>query len=193
MSRTTHSVMAAVAIFLAATGLARAEAAAARTMRVRCTIAVPSGVTEPMTMMAQVYRVGRDNLGNYKLQGKTQGLIVSLMPGLGGTGSASFDTELEVGKEFEYELRVVPLDKEGNERTDGRYCFVSPEATGELNYDNTIQLRPGEPNEVIVNLRWIPKKNEIKSNFLQVVQGAGRAEYLLSLSVNDPTPSDVVK
>ena len=160
-------------------------------MHVRCSIAVPSGVTEPMTMMAQVYRVGRDNLGKYKLLGQTQNLIVVLTPGEAGTGAGIFDTDLEVGTEAEYEFKVVPLDKDGNERKDGRYCFVSSEITGDL-YDKTVSLRPGEANEVIVNLRWIPQDQQIKSNFLQVVQDPGHAEYLLSLYLNDPTDIDLL-
>jgi hypothetical protein len=181
----------AAGLLLAATGFARAEAPEAKTMHVRCSIAVPSGVTEPMTMMAQVYRVGRDNLGKYKLLGQTQNLIVVLTPGEAGAGSGIFDTDLEVGNEAEYEFKVVPLDKDGNERKDGRYCFVSSEITGDL-YDKTVSLRPGEANEVIVNLRWIPQDQQIKSNFLQVVQDPGHAEYLLSLYLNDPTDIDLL-
>ena len=191
MSRATDSVLVAAGLILAATGFARAQAQVAKTMHIRCNIAVPSGVTEPMTMMAQVYRVGRDNLGKYKLLGQTQNLIVVLTPGEGGTGSGVFDTDLEVGNEAEYEFKVVPLDKDGNERKDGRYCFMSPDTTGDL-YDKTVSLRPGQPNEVIVNLRWIPREQQIKSNFLQVVQDPGHAEYLLSLYLNDPTDIDVL-
>ena len=36
------------------------------------------------------------------------------------------------------------------------YIFVGTEITGDL-FDKTISLRPGVPNEVIVNLRWIPR------------------------------------
>ena len=190
MSRTTDSMLVAAGLLLGATGFALAEAPAAKTIHVRCSIAVPSGVTEPLTMMAQVYRVGRDNLGNYKLQGQTQNLIVVLTPGESGSGSGGFDTDLEVG-DAEYEFKVVPLDKDGNERKDGRYCFVSSEMNGDL-YDKTVSLRPGVPNEVIVNLRWIPQDQLVKSNFLQVVQDPGRDEYLLSLSLNDPTNIDVL-
>jgi hypothetical protein len=174
-----------------ATGFAGAQAPDAKTMHVRCNIAVPSGVNEPITMMAQVYRVGRDNLGKYKLQGQTQNLIVAVTPGEGGSGSGVFDTDLEVGADAEYEFKVVPLDKDGYERKDGRYIFVGTEITGDL-FDKTISLRPGVPNEVIVNLRWIPRDEKIKSNFMQVVQDPGRSEYLLSLYLNDPTDIDVL-
>jgi hypothetical protein len=191
MTRTTQSVLVTAGLFFAATGFARAQPPEAKTMHIRCSIAVPSGVTEPLTMMAQVYRVGRDNLGKYKLEGQTQNLIVVLTPGEAGTGSGGFDTDLVVG-EAEYEFKVVPLDKDGYERKDGRYCFVSSEMNGDL-YDKTVSLRPGQPNEVIVNLRWIPKDQQVKSNFLQVVQDPGNAEYLLSLSLNDPTDIDVLK
>jgi hypothetical protein len=142
-------------------------------------------------MMAQVYRVGRDNLGKYQLQGQTQNLIVAVTPGEGGSGSGVFDTDLEVGADAEYEFKVVPLDKDGYERKDGRYCFVGTEIKGDL-YDKTISLRPGVPNEVFVNLRWIPLDQLIKSNFLQVVQDPERSDYLLSLYVNDPTDIDVL-
>jgi len=191
MSRTTGSILVAAGVFLAATGFAGAQAPDAKTMHVRCNIAVPSGVTEPMTMMAQVYRVGRDNLGKYKLQGQTQNLIVALTPGEGGTGAGVFETDLEVGAEAEYEFKVVPLDKDRYERKDGRYCFVGTEITGDL-YDKTVSLRPGVSNEVIVSLRWIPQDQQVKSNFMQVVQDPGRAEYLLSLYLNDPTDIDVL-
>jgi hypothetical protein len=173
-------------LVLAVGGLSRAQSPAAKTVHVRCNIAVPSGVTEPMTMMAQVYRVGRDNLGKYQLLGKSQGLVVSLMPGAGGTGSGSFDTELELGSDIEYEFKVVPLDKDGYERTDGRYCFVSPDDDG-AQYDKTVSLRPGEVNEVIVNLRWVPSDEHRKSNFMQVVPRPGRTDYFLALYLNDPT------
>lgn len=174
-----------------ATSFAGAQAPGAATMHVRCNIAVPSGVTEPITMMAQVYRVGRDNLGNYKLLGQTQNLIVAVTPGEGGSGSGVFDTDLEVGADAEYEFKVVPLDKDGYERKDGRYCFVGTEIKGDL-YDKTISLRAGVPNEVFVNLRWIPLDQLIKSNFLQVVQNPEHSDYLLSLYVNDPTNIDVL-
>jgi hypothetical protein len=191
MSRTTESIVVAAGVFLLATGFAGAQAPDAKTMHVRCNIAVPSGVTEPITMMAQVYRVGRDNLGKYQLQGRTQNLIVAVTPGEGGSGSGLFDTDLEVGADAEYEFKVVPLDKDGYERKDGRYIFVGTEITGDL-FDKTITLRPGVANEVIVNLRWIPRDDKIKSNFLQVVQDPGRSEYLLSLYLNDPTDIDVL-
>lgn len=191
MSRTTDSILVAAGVFLAAIGFAGAQAPDAKTMHVRCNIAVPSGVTEPMTMMAQVYRVGRDNLGKYKLQGQTQNLIVQLMPGERGTGAGVFETDLEVGAEAEYEFKVVPLDKDGYERKDGRYIFVGTEITGDL-YDKTVSLRPGVSNEVMVSLRWIPQDQQIKSNFMQVVQDPGRTEYLLSLYLNDPTDIDVL-
>ena len=186
MTRTTQSVLVAAGLFFAATGFARAQPPEAKTMHIRCSIAVPSGVTEPLTMMAQVYRVGRDNLGKYQLQGQPRNLIVSLTPGAEGTGSGSFDTELELGNDVEYEFKVVPLDKDGNERTDGRYYFVSPEGSGEL-FDKTVALRPGELNEVIVNLRWIAREQQLKSNFLQVVPRPGRTDYFLALYLNDPT------
>jgi hypothetical protein len=191
MSRATESIVVAAGVFLLATGFAGAQAPDAKTMHVRCNIAVPSGVTEPITMMAQVYRVGRDNLGKYQLQGRTQNLIVAVTPGEGGSGSGLFDTDLEVGADAEYEFKVVPLDKDGYERKDGRYIFVGTEITGDL-FDKTITLRPGVANEVIVNLRWIPRDDKIKSNFLQVVQDPGRSEYLLSLYLNDPTDIDVL-
>jgi len=189
--RRTDSILVAAGLFLAATDFARTQAPDVKTMHVRCNIAVPSGVTEPMTMMAQVYRVGRDNLGKYQLQGQTQNLIVALTPGEGGTGSGVFDTDLEVGNDAEYEFKVVPLDKDGYERKDGRYCFVGTELQGDL-YDKTVSLRPGVRNEVIVNLRWIPQDQQMKSNFLQVVRDPGRSEYLLSLYLNDPTDIDVL-
>jgi hypothetical protein len=193
MSRTTDYILVAAGVFLAATGFAGAQAPGAKSMHVRCNIAVPSGVTEPLTMMAQVYRVGRDNLGKYQLQGQTQNLIVAVTPGEGGSGSGVFDTDLEVGADAEYEFKVVPLDKDGYERKDGRYCFVGTgrELTGDL-YDKTVTLRPGVPNEVMVNLRWVPKDQLYKSNFLQVVQDPGHTDYLLSLYVNDPTDIDVL-
>jgi hypothetical protein len=96
-----------------------------------------------------------------------------------------------VGADSEYEFKVVPLDKDGYERKDGRYCFVGTELTGDL-YDKTVSLHPGAVNEVTVNLKWIPRDQLYKSNFLQVVQDPGRAEYLLSLYVNDPTDIDVL-
>jgi hypothetical protein len=191
MRRATESFVVAAGVFLLATGFAGAQAPDAKTMHVRCNIAVPSGVTEPITMMAQVYRVGRDNLGKYQLQGQTQNLIVAVSPGEGGSGSGVFDTDLEVGADAEYEFKVVPLDKDGYERKDGRYIFVGTEITGDL-FDKTITLRPGVANEVIVNLRWIPRDEKIKSNFMQVVQDPGRSEYLLSLYLNDPTDIDVL-
>lgn len=191
MTRTTQSVLVAAGLFLAATGFARAEAPSSRTVHVRCRIAVPSGVTEPLTLMAQVYRVGRGNLGEYKLQGEAQNLIVTLTPGAGGTGSGSFDTDLEVGDEVSYEFTVVPLDKDGNGRTDGRYSFASPEATSDI-FDKLVTLRPGEINEVIVNLRWIPVDQQVKSNFLQVVPRPGRTDYFLALFLNDPTNINLV-
>ena len=186
MNRTTHSVLVVAGLFLAATGFARGQAPTVQTVHVRCSIAVPSGVTEPLTMMAQVYRVGRDNLGNYQLLGQTQNVIVPLTPGAGGTGSGSFDADLEMGNDISYEFTVVPLDKDGNGRTDGRYRFVSPGDTGDI-YDKTISLRPGELNEVIVNLRWIPGAEQTKSNFLQVVPRPGRTDYFLALFLNDAT------
>jgi hypothetical protein len=191
MRKATQSFLVAAGVLLVANGFAGAQAPGAGTMHVRCNIAVPSGVTEPITMMAQVYRVGRDNLGKYQLQGQTQNLIVAVTPGEGGSGSGVFDTDLEVGADAEYEFKVVPLDKDGYERKDGRYIFVGTEITGDL-YDKTISLRPGVPNEVVVNLRWIPRDEKIKSNFLQVVQDPGRSEYLLSLYLNDPTDIDVL-
>ena len=186
MNRITHSVLVLLGLFLAATGFARAQAPAASTVHVRCTIAVPSGVTESLTMVAQVYRVGRDNLGKYQLQGETQNLFVNLSPGLAGAGSGSFDVELELGNDIAYEFTVVPLDKDGNGRTDGRYCFVSSEDTESI-YDKTISLRPGEINEVIVNLQWIPGAEQPKSNFLQVVPRPGSTDYFLALFLNDAT------
>jgi hypothetical protein len=195
MSRATDSILVAAGVFLASTGFAGAQAPGAKTMHVRCNIGIPSGLTEPMTMMAQVYRVGRDNLGKYQLQGQTQNLIVAVMPGVGGSGSGVFDTDLEVGADAEYEFKVVPLDKDGYERKDGRYCFVGTETTGGLTgdlYDKTVTLRPGVANEVNVSLKWIPRDQLYKSNFLQVVQDPGRSDYLLSLYVNDPTDIDVL-
>lgn len=186
MNRTTHSVLVVAGLFLAATGFARGQAPTAQTFHVRCKIAVPSGVTEPLTMMAQVYRVGRDNLGKYELQGRPQNLIVSLTPGAGGTGSGSFDADLELGNDIAYEFTVVPLDKNGYGRTDGRYSFVSPEDTGSV-YDKTIALRPGELNEVIVNLRWILGAEQTESNFLQIVPRPGRTDYFLALFRNTAT------
>jgi hypothetical protein len=182
----------AAGLVLAAVGLVGAQTPADKTVHVRCSIAVGSGVTEPMTMMAQVYRVGRDNLGKYELQGRPQGLVVTVTPGGGGAGSGSFDTDLESGGDVEYEFRVVPLDADGNERTDGRYCFVSPEDNGDL-YDKTVSLRPGEVNEINVNLRWIPKDRHVKSNFMQVVPRPGRTDYFLALYLNDPTDIDLMK
>lgn len=191
MSTTRLSAMVAAGLFLAATGFARAQAPAAQTIHIRCGIMVPSGVTEPLTMMAQVYRVGRDNLGKYQRPGLSQSLIVSLMPGEDGTGSGTFDADLESGNDIEYEFKVVPLDKDGKERTDGRYYFVSPDLIGDL-FDKTVSLRPGQVNQVIVNLRWIPRDQQFKSNFLQVVPNPGRNDYSLAMYINDPTDIDLM-
>lgn len=190
-------VVGAVLSLGAAAQLAQAQAppveaaAPAGTVHVRCRVGVPSGVTEPMTMSVQLYRVGRDNLGNYKLAGESQNLFLNLTPGAGGTGSGIFDAELSSGKDVEYELKVVPLDRDGNERTDGRYYFVSPDATGDF-FEKTVSLRPGEINEIAVDLKWLSKAQQYKSNFLQVVPRPGRTDYFLALFVNDPTDIDLM-
>jgi hypothetical protein len=191
MRRSLHSALIGGTILLAATGLAQAQAPAPGRVHVRCRISVPSGVTEPLTMAAQIYRVGRDNFGNYKLQGDVQSLIVALSPGAGGTASGVFDTDLDPGTDVEYEFKVVPLDKDGNERTDGRYYFVSPDVAGDL-FEKTFTLRPGEVNEIIVNLRWLTRAQQYKSNFVQVVPRTGRTEYFLSLYTNDSTDINVM-
>jgi hypothetical protein len=191
MTKTTHSVLVAAGIFLAATGLTRAQAPAGRTIHIRCGIAVPSGVTQPVTMMAQIYRVGRNNLGKYQRPTQSQNLIVSLMPGEDGSGAGSFDADLEVGNDIEYEFKVVPLDQDGRERTDGRYYFVGTDLIGDL-FDRTVSLQPGQVNEVVVNLRWIPKTQQFKSNFLQVVAIPGHTDYSLAMYLNDPTDIDLI-
>jgi len=198
MNRITRRILVGTGLVLGAAAqvaLAQApsgEAATAPgTVHVRCRVGVPSGVTEPMMMVVQLYRVGRDNLGNYKLQGESQNLFLNLTPGAGGTASGIFDAELASGKDIEYELKVVPLDRDGIERTDGRYYFVSPDAAGEL-YEKTVSLRPGEINEIAVDLRWVARSQQYKSNFLQVVPRPGRTDYFLALFVNDPTDIDLM-
>jgi hypothetical protein len=187
MRRTVHSALIGGTVLLAASGFALAQAPPAPGLvHVRCRISVPSGVTEPLTMAAQIYRVGRDNLGKYQLQGDAQNLIVNLTPGAGGTGAGVFDTDLSLGNDVEYEFKVVPLDKDGNERTDGRYYFVSPDVAGDI-FDKTFTLRPGEVNEIVVNLRWITRAQQYKSNFMQVVPRPGRTDYFLALYINDST------
>jgi hypothetical protein len=192
MNTIKQRVLVAAGLCLAATGFASAQAPAESTIHIRCGIAVPSGVTEPLTMMAQIYRVNRNNLGQYMRPTQSQSLVVSLMPGENGTGSGNFDADLEVGENIEYEFKVVPLDRDGRERTDGRYYFVSQDSIGDL-FDKTVSLRPGQVNELIVNLRWIPTDQQFKSNFLQVVQYQGRADYSLALYLNDPTDIDLTK
>jgi hypothetical protein len=183
MSKTADSILVAAGVFLAATGFASAQAPGATTTHVRCNIGVPSGVTEPMTMMAQVYRVGRDNLGKYQLRGQTQSLIVVVTPGEGGSGSGVFDTDLEVGADSEYEFKVVPLDKmEGTSGRTERHCFVSADSPAISRQDRLAASVVSSDRE----LEMDPQDQLYKSNFLQVVQDPG-AQVPADLYVNDPT------
>jgi len=176
----------AFAVLFAAFAPAGAQAPAPGLVHIRCRISVPFGVTEPLTLASQIYRVRRDDTGHYKLDGEVQSLIVSLTPGEGGTAAGKFEVDLEPGSDIEYEFKVVPLDRDGDERTDGRYSFVGPDGRGDA-YDNAVTLLPAKINEIVLNLRWVKHGPNDRSNFLRVAPRPGRDDYLLTLSVGDAT------
>jgi hypothetical protein len=186
MRRGWHAALIAMTLSVAPRGLAVAQAPAPAPVHIRCRISVPSGVTEPLTMAAQVYRVSRDASGTYQVVGSSQNLIVALSPGEVGTAAGRFEMDLEPGDGIDYEFKVVPLDADGYERTDGRYYFAGPADKGDV-YDNAVTLVPGKINEVVLNLRWVPRTQQTKSNFLRIAPRPGRGDYVLILSVNDAT------
>jgi len=162
-----------------------AQSPATGSAHIRCKLSAPSGVKEPLTIAAQIYRVSRDAFGEYKSQGQPQSLYVNLTPGPQSDDSSWFETDIELGDGVEYELRVVALDNQGYERKDGGYLLVSPDATDDY-FEQTVTLRPGEINELYLNLRWIGGEPS-KSNLMQVVPRAGHPDYELSLYTNEST------
>src|SRR5262245_41883904 len=182
--KTAKVIVTALAALLMATTVASAQTPS--TVHVKCKLASPTGASAPVTIAAQIYRVSRDSFGLFLPPDTVQTSFATIVPEASKSDMINIDAEIELGNNIEYELKVVALDDEGRERTDGRYLFVSQAAGGEL-LDDTVPLHPGRPNELALKLRWVPAGEQAKSNFMQVANPKGQQDYLLSLYVNDAT------
>ena len=155
-------------------------------VRIEGRIAVVGSLAQPTTLSIQFFKVERDHLGQFQLAGPAENQIVSLTPNPNGSGATgTFDADLAVG-DIEYEVVVVPLDADGNMRSDGRYYFAGPDMTGEYP-ERVVTLVPGQVNQIDMPLDWAWSSQRKQSNMLQVVPRKSKGDYLMSVSISDPT------
>lgn len=182
MKRNVMTCLAAGALVLGLSGLVKGDGP--DTVRIEGRIGVVGGVSQTTTLSIQLFKVQRDHLGQFQLAGPAENRIVTLEPGSAGA-TGTFDADLEVG-DIEYEVVVVPLDADGNMRSDGRYYFAGPDMTGDYP-EKVVTLVPGQVNQLDMPLDWGWSSKRKQSNILQVVPRKSKGDFLMSVSVSDPT------
>jgi hypothetical protein len=182
MKRKLMTGLATAALVMGFAGFVRGEGA--DTVRIEGRLGVVGGVSEATTLSIQLFKVQRDHLGQFQLAGPAENRIVTLEPGSGGA-TGTFEAELEVG-DVEYEVVVVPLDADGNMRSDGRYYFAGPDMTGDYP-EKVVTLVPGQVNQLDMPLQWGWLSQRKQSNILQVVPRKSKGDFLMSVAVSDPT------
>jgi len=174
--------------WIAVTGFVLAVAAASATpalaggkVKVRGKIAAPVAVSEAVTVQITLYKVERDNFGNYKAPERADSLYASIQAGQ-AAGSGEFEAELE--PEAEYEVKILVLDKDGNPNADGAYYFDGPGMESELG-EQRMKLAKDGTGTLALPLQW-RKAEKGRSNFTQAVP-LKDGSYELLLYFNPPT------
>ena len=150
-------------------------------VKVRGKIGAATPVQEAVTVQITLYKVERDNFGNYKTPERADSLYATIQPGQAG-GSGEFEAELE--PEAEYEIKILVLDKDGNPNPEGAYYYDGPEMESELG-EQRIKLAKDGTGRISLPLQW-RKAEKARSNFAQAVP-LKDGTYELLLYFNPPT------
>lgn len=171
-----------VGVVLAAVLVASsAPAQAGGKVKVRGKIGATTPVPDAVTVQITLYKVERDNFGNYKTPERADSLYTTIQSGQTG-GSGEFEVELET--EAEYEVKIIVLDKDGNPNPDGAYYYNGPGMESELG-EQRVRLAKDGTGALSLPLQW-RKAEKARSNFAQAVP-LKDGTYELLLYFNPPT------